>query len=125
MSSSFVAITVDDTLLDDTTMGLLDSVVVENALNLPDAFTASFADPDGSVLGSLSSRLGRPVEISVTQDHSTAPVPIMKGELTSIEVDYDAAHSGSGTRTVVTGLDASYRLQHGRRTRSWRQATAA
>ena len=92
MANSFVNIKIGGALLDETTLGALDSVIVDNAINLPDAFTAAFVDPEGKVLQSLSSRLGSPVEIAVSHEGSSEPETIMKGEVTSIEVDYDAAH---------------------------------
>jgi phage protein D len=123
--TTFVSMKIDGNPLDDKTLGCLDSLVVENAVNLPDSFTASFADPEGEVLRSISGGLGKKVQIAVTHAEEPGPVTILDGELTAVEVDYDAAHSGDGTRTVVRGMDQSHRLQQGRKTKTWNQKTAS
>jgi phage protein D len=119
-----VSINVDGSPLDATAMQGLDSILVENAVNLPDSFTVSFFDPDRDVLGILSGKLGTSFRIEVGVGDAP-PVPIMDGELTALEVDYDAAHSDDGTRTIARGMDKSYRLHHGRKTRTWNQQTAS
>lgn len=123
--TSFVSITIDGAPLADTSLGNLDSVVVEKALNLPDAFTASFVDPDGGILSDVAGKLGKSLQIAVSHTDESGAVTIMDGELTALEVDYDAASSGNGTRTIVRGMDKSYRLQHGRKTKTWNQRTAS
>src|ERR1700730_12926894 len=80
------------------------SLVVDNAVNLPDSFTATYFDPDGDVLGTLGKHLGDSVRIEVGIDHSNM-VTLFDGEMTAVEVDYDAAHSGEGTRTIARGMD--------------------
>lgn len=118
---AFVTIELAGAPLPDATMGCLEAVVVENALNLPDAFTASFIDPDGSFVPVFASKLGNPVKISVTHEDEPGPVTIMEGELTAVEVDLDP----DGTRTITRGMAVSYRLQGGRKTKAWPNATAS
>jgi phage protein D len=121
----FPTIKIDGIALDDETLGRLDSVIVENAINLPDSFTASFVDEGGEILRSISGKVGHRVQIVVTHGDEPGPVTILNGELTAVEVDYDAAHSGDGTRTIARGMDKSYRLQQGRKTKTWNQQTAS
>lgn len=123
--TSFVTMKIDGSPLDEKSIGNLDSILVENALNLPDAFIASFVDPHGEILSAISGKLGKSVQISVTHEHESGAVAIMDGELTAIEVDYDAAASGDGTRTVARGMDKAYRLQSGQKTKTWKQKTAS
>jgi phage protein D len=123
--STFVSVKIAGSPLDEKTLGCLDSLVVENAINLPDSFTASFADPEGEVLRAISGELGKKVQIAVTHADEPGPVTILDGELTAVDVDYDAAHSGDGTRTVARGMDQSHRLHQGRKTKTWNQKTAS
>ena len=45
--------------------------------------------------------------------------------MTAVEVDYDAADSGQGTATIARGMDKTYHLHHGRKTKTWKQETAS
>ena len=75
----------------------LESLVVDNAVNLPDSFVATYVDPEGEVLKEFSGYLGSSIRIEIGIDNGTQ-VALFDGEMTAIEVDYDAGHSGQGTR---------------------------
>ncbi|MGI8683979.1 MAG: VgrG-related protein [Acidimicrobiales bacterium] len=118
---AFAKIEINGTPLPDETMGYLDAVVVENSLNLPDTFSARFVDQEGALIPTFARSLGAPVTISVMHEGESAPVKIMQGELTAVEVEFDE----TGTRTIARGMDVAYRLQGARKTKAWPQATAS
>lgn len=118
---AFVTIEVGGSALPGDVMASLDTVLVENALNLPDTFVASFVDPKGSLVERFAAHFGEPVRISVTHANEPGAVAIMQGELTAVEVDFDP----TGTKTVARGMDPSYRLQAGRKTKAWPNVTAS
>lgn len=95
--------------------GQLESVVVVDRLAMPDMFTLVFRDPERDVLGRAGIDIGKPVVISATSLTGDAPEPLIDGEITSIETDYDTM----GARAVARGYDRSHRLAAGRKTKTY------
>jgi phage protein D len=93
----------------------IESVLVVDRLAMPDMFTLVFRDPDRDILGKAGLEIGKKVTISVTSMASDGPEPLITGEVTSIEADYDTL----GTRAVVRGYDKSHRLAAGRKTKTF------
>ncbi len=52
---------------------------------------------------------------------STAPEPLIQGEVTALEAEFDS----TGTYTVIRGYDQAHRLFRGRRTETYTQSTAS
>lgn len=93
----------------------LESALVVDRLTMPDMFTLVFRDPGRDVLGRAGLEVGRKVRISTTALTGDSPEPLITGEVTSIEADYDSL----GTRAVVRGYDKSHRLAAGRKTTTY------
>ena len=94
--------------------GQLESVIVVDRLAMPDTFSLGFRDPGRDILERAGLEIGAKVKIS-TGLRDKAPEPLIDGEVTSIEADYD----GLGARAVVRGYDLSHRLNAGRKTQTF------
>jgi phage protein D len=92
--------------------GQLESASVDDRLQLPDMFVLQFRDPKRDVLERAGIEIGTKVAISTMSVRGDTPESLVKGEVTSIEVDYDSV----GSITVVRGYDLSHRLNAGRMT---------
>ena len=106
---------IDGVSLSADVEGQLESVVVVDRLAMPDMFTLVFRDPERDVLGRAGIDIGKPVVISATSLTGDAPEPLIDGEITSIETDYDTM----GARAVARGYDRSHRLAAGRKTKTY------
>jgi hypothetical protein len=84
-------------------------------LTMPDTFTLVFRDPDRDILGKAGLEIGKKVKISTASTTGDDPEPLITGEVTSIEAEYDTL----GTRAVVRGYDKSHRLAAGRKTATY------
>jgi phage protein D len=100
---------------------LLTFAYVDDSLNLPDLFVLRFRDPDRVVLSKTGIAIGTAVRVSVLTGDEQAPALLVAGEVTSLEVDFDA----TGTFTVVRGYDHAHRLFRGRGTHAYTQVTAS
>src|SRR6266487_1780216 len=96
---------------------LLEQVVVDDHLHLPDMFLLAFRDPQTQVLKQAHIRIGSRLKVSVPAPAggSGAPEVLIDGEVTALEAEYDA----HGSRAVVRGYDASHRLHRGRVTQTY------
>jgi phage protein D len=112
-------IQVDGAKLEPAIEGQLESVLVVDRLAMPDTFTLVFRDPERDVLSRAKLKIGTSVIISTTSVASDSPEPLIDGEVTSIEADYDTL----GTRAVVRGYDFSHRLTAGRKTKTYENVT--
>lgn len=96
-------------------------VVVDHDVRLPAMFALTFRDPHGSdgsrIVEQLGVALGDEAIVSVAQ--STATTQLVRGEVTSLEVEIEA----TGSYVVVRGYDKAHRLHRGRKARSWTQQT--
>ncbi len=93
----------------------LESVLVLDRMAMPDMFTLVFRDPGRDIVSRAGIEIGRSVTISTTSVSADEPEPLIKGEITSIETEYDSL----GTRAVVRGYDRSHRLAAGRKTATY------
>ena len=103
---------IDGTELAADVESQLESALVVDRLAMPDMFTLVFRDPNRDILGRAGLEIGKKVKISTTSLTADSPEPLITGEVTSIEAEYDTL----GTRAVVRGYDKSHRLAAGRRT---------
>jgi phage protein D len=97
----------------------LDSVLVVDRLAMPDTFTIVFRDPSRDILGKAGLEIGKKIEIKTNSTASKSPESLIKGEVTSLETEYDSL----GTRAVVRGYDLSHRLAAGRKTATYQNVT--
>lgn len=114
-------VAVDDNPLPDHIAVLLTQGVVDDSRILPDLFELRFRDSDHAVLEEARITIGSPVTLSVASNENTTPVALLAGEVTALEKEFD----GTGTFTVVRGLDKSHRLTRGRRVASYCQMTVS
>jgi phage protein D len=95
--------------------------VVDDSRVLPDLFELRFRDSGNAVLDKAGITIGKPVTLSVASNESSSPVPLLAAEVTALEKEFD----GTGTFTVVRGLDKSHRLTRGRRVASYVNMTVS
>ncbi|GAB2870031.1 VgrG-related protein [Streptomyces mayteni] len=96
-------------------------VSVDQGMGVPAAFQLTFRDQQRTLLGLLGVKFGDPVRISpVAAGRGTAD-PLLTGEVTGLEVDYD----GTGTFAVVRGYDSGFRLMRQRRVVAYRNQRAS
>ena len=116
-------ITIAGTELATTEQALLESLVVDDHLHLPDTLTIVMRDPTRDALDKAQVRIGAPVEVTVvsTGRGESAGAALFKGEITGIEASYDA----TGQRVMVRAYDESHRLHRGRWTQAYLETTDA
>lgn len=124
MSSAFAAaptITVDGMPLGWDMAPLIERVVVDDHLHLPDMFAITFRDADREVLGRTRISIGSIIRISGTALGQSMETLLINGEVTALEGEYER----DGARLVVRGYDQSHRLVAGVRTETYRDVTDA
>ncbi|SCD47368.1 VgrG-related protein [Streptomyces sp. DvalAA-19] len=94
---------------------------VDDSRTLPDLFLLRFRDPDRVLLEQAGLKIGTEARLLARAGGSTAPVPLLEGVVTALEVELDE----TGTFTVVRGFDESHRLFRGRRVASYQNMTLA
>ena len=98
---------------------LLERVVVDDHLFLPDMFTLRFRDPNRSVLDKGGFKIGAKVKLAAKPLERDVPDQLLTGEITGVDGDWDA----TGSHVVVRGYDLSHRLNRGRITDVYRNVT--
>jgi phage protein D len=112
---------IDGTALPDDISPLLTAALVDDSQHYPDLFELRFRDPSHLVLQKTGAKVGSTVKITVSTTTSQTPVPLMTGEITALQSEFDTG----GTFVVLRGYDAAHRLFRGRRTEAYTQMTAS
>ena len=112
---STAVVKVDGSDLDPVAKASMESALVVDRLAMPDMFTLVFRDPDRDILGKAKLEIGKAIEIAATSQSDDAEATLIKGEVTSVEADYDTL----GARAIVRGYDKSHRLAAGRKTKTY------
>ncbi|NEB05166.1 VgrG-related protein [Streptomyces sp. SID13726] len=99
---------------------LVDSYV-DQGVGVPAAFRLTFRDPYRLLLGKLNITFGTKVVFAPVADGEGAGDPLLTGEVTGLEADYD----GTGSYTVVRGYDLGHRLLRQRRVAAYRNQSAS
>ncbi|MHC3471805.1 VgrG-related protein [Streptomyces sp. 7R007] len=94
---------------------------VDQGVGVPAAFRLTFRDPYRHILGKLGVKFGTKVSIAPVSDGKGAADPLLTGEVTGLEADYD----GTGTFTVIRGYDFGHRLLRQRRVAAYRNQSAS
>jgi len=110
---------IDGSPLPEALHPVLESVVVDDHLHLPATFQLTFRDQDLQVLATAGIKIGSLIVISGSALGEARPKPLVTGEVTGLEAEYDAM----GGRAVVRGYDPSHRLHRGRHTATYRNVT--
>ncbi|MFE4513871.1 VgrG-related protein [Kitasatospora sp. NPDC056783] len=116
-----LAVTLDGRPLPPGVAALLVEGWVDASVNVPAAFQLVFQDPNHRVLAALGVRIGSRAVLRGLADGVGGERPLLTGEVTALETDFD----GGGSFTVVRGLDFGHRLLRGRRVAAYRQMTAS
>ncbi|MET0863304.1 MAG: VgrG-related protein [Nakamurella sp.] len=119
-SSAFV-VEINGSAMPADAKALLVSAHVDDSLRLPDTFVLRFRDSERIVIAKSGAKIGGKVKVAVASDASTSPEPLIEGEITALEAEYDS----TGTYTVIRGYDQAHRLFRGRRTETYVQSTAS
>jgi phage protein D/phage baseplate assembly protein gpV len=112
---------IDGNPLADDLAPLLVSAYVDDSQQLPDTFVLRFRDPNRMVLTKSAAKVGSLIKVSVQVAGAPQPEPLISGEVTALEAEYDTG----GTFTVIRGYDQTHRFFRGRRTASYQQMTAS
>jgi phage protein D len=94
---------------------------VDQGVGVPAAFRLTFRDPYRLLLGKLNITFGTKVVFSPVADGEGVGDPLLTGEVTGLEADYD----GTGSYTVVRGYDLGHRLLRQRRVAACRNQSAS
>jgi phage protein D len=105
---------IDGTALPSEVELLLDEVVVDHSLHLPDMFSIRLRDRDGQVLQHAGAEIGKKVTISASS--ASGDVALIDGEITGMEANYESA---GGALITIRGYDSSHRLHRGRTTATY------
>ncbi len=120
-TSSTFLVEIEGAPLPADAKALLISAHVDDSLLLPDTFVLRFRDTGHIVIPKSGARIGSKVKVSVATDSSAAPEPLIQGEVTALEAEFDS----TGTYTIIRGFDQAHRLFRGRRTETYTQCTAS
>ena len=120
VSNGFV-ITIDGSPLAADIEQLLVEAYVDDNRNLPDMFVLRFRDANRLVLSKAAVKIGSRIKVAVTSTDTQSPEPLISGEVTALEADFDA----TGTYTLIRGYDLSHRLFRGRHAETYTQVTAS
>ncbi len=108
-------IEIDGSPVDASVEPLIEEVVVDNHVLLPDTFQITLHDLTLDVMDKMRLKIGAKVEIKGTALGSQEPESLVTGEVTSLGGEY---HAG-GSRLVVRGYDLSHRLHRGRQSATY------
>ncbi|MEE8337365.1 MAG: VgrG-related protein, partial [Dehalococcoidia bacterium] len=96
--------------LSATDLARVTRVEVESNIHLPDTATIEFLDSDYALIEDRAWVIGKPLKVLMGDSDEMAA--IFEGEITSVEVSYDALGLGGVT---IRGYDKSHRLHRGRK----------
>ncbi|RMB80177.1 VgrG-related protein [Streptomyces shenzhenensis] len=119
--SNIIRVTIDSNEIPAKYIKLLVGGWVDLGAGVPGEFRLTFRDPKRNVLGKLNVRFGSKVVIAPVADGKGAGSPLLTGEVTGMEIDYD----GTGTFAVIRGYDPGHRLMRVRRVAAYRNQTAS
>ncbi len=118
-TSTQCEILVMDAPLDPIVNSLLVSAEVDSTMFVPSQIRLVFRGIPDEVLLAGGLQLATPITLTVSDDG--APIPLLTGEVTAVEVEY--AHGE--TLTIVRGMDRSHRLMRGTQTMAYPEMTAS
>ena len=98
---------------------LVEALVVEDDLRLPDMVVLRLRDPGRDALERAGIRIGSELRVRASAAGERDLQELIVAEVTGLGADFD----GQGSRVVVRGYDRSHRLTRGVRTESYRNVT--
>lgn len=118
-TSTQCTILVDGTPLSPLVVGTLVACEVDSTMFVPSQFRIAFRAVPDEVL--IPGGLQLAAMVTVTVSDAGAPIPLMSGEVTAVEVE----HSDGETLTIVRGMDRSHRLMRGTKTQAYPEMTSS
>ncbi|WP_413758030.1 VgrG-related protein [Streptomyces sp. MMBL 11-3] len=118
--SNIIDVTIDSKKIPVDYIHLLVAGWVDLGAGVPGEFRLTFRDPHREVLKKLNIRFGSKVVIAPVSNGKGAATPLLTGEVTGMEADYD----GTGTFAVVRGYDPGHRLMRVRRVAAYTNQSA-
>jgi phage protein D/phage baseplate assembly protein gpV len=111
-------VTIDGKALDEVLSVLMDRLVVDDHLHLPDSCVITLRDPSRDAVEKSGAKIGAKLEVKVV---AAGRVPaagdaLFVGEITGLEADYDPL----GQRITLRAYDNSHRMHRGRHTEAYR-----
>lgn len=119
--SSIIKVTFDGTAPPSDFAQLLVDGWVDQGVGVPAAFRLTFRDPYRKVIEKLKIDFGTKVVITPVADGKGTGEPLLTGEVTALEADYD----GTGSYTVIRGYDYGHRFLRQRRVAAYTNETAS
>ncbi|MEU9452700.1 VgrG-related protein [Streptomyces sp. NPDC048277] len=121
--SNIIKVTIDGTdLKSDPEWGsALVDAHIDQGVGVPAAFQLTFRDKDRKLFGDLGVKFGSDVVLTPMTDGQDTGGPLLTGEVTAMEAEYD----GTGSYAVIRGYDKGFRLMRQRRVVAYRNQTAA
>ncbi|MFB0631966.1 VgrG-related protein [Streptomyces sp. AB3(2024)] len=119
--SSIMQVRIGSAKLPDDIAPLLVEGWVDQGVGVPAAFRLTFRDPYRLVLGKLDVTFGTRVVLTPIADGQGGGKPLLTGEVTALEADYD----GTGSFTVIRGYDFGHRMMRRRRVVAYRNQKAS
>ncbi|MFJ3913767.1 VgrG-related protein [Streptomyces vinaceus] len=119
--SSIMQVRIGGAKLPDDIAPLLVEGWVDQGVGVPAAFRLTFRDPYRLVLGKLGVAFGTRVVLTPISDGQGGGKPLLTGEVTALEADYD----GTGSFTVIRGYDLGHRMMRRRRVAAYRNQKAS
>jgi phage protein D len=119
--SNILRVTIAGRKLTPTLARLLVAGWVDLGAGVPGAFQLTFRDQGKQVIALSGAKIGAPVVVAPVADGQGAAFPLLTGEVTGLETDYD----GTGTFTVVRGYDLGHRMMRQHRVAAYRNMTAS
>ncbi|MFJ5102307.1 VgrG-related protein [Streptomyces sp. NPDC088554] len=90
-------------------------------VGVPAAFQLTFRDPKRLLLSDARIKIGTEIVLAPVSAGEGAQSPLLTGEVTGVEMEYDP----TGTLSVVRGYDLGHRLLRRRRVTGYRSMTAS
>lgn len=119
--SSVLNVTIGESELPPDVALMLVDGWVDQGVGVPAAFRLTFRDPYHQLLGILKVKFGTKVVITPVADGKGTGDPLLTGEVTALEADYD----GTGSFTVIRGYDYGHRFLRQRRVAAYTNETAS
>lgn len=112
-------LTIDGTALRDDLATLIEEIVVDTSLHLPDMVEVRLRDEKHDVLKRMGVQIGSTLTVTATKIGDGSQTELIAADVTALESDCGL----SGSRAILRGYDPSHRLSRGRRTASYNDVT--
>ncbi|QXJ21400.1 VgrG-related protein [Actinomadura graeca] len=119
--TSQLKVRIDGRVLPVTVTKRLIEAWVDTSVNVPASFQLTFRDPSRRLLAAMRVKIGSKVVLHAQVIGKDGGKPLLTGEVTALEADFD----GTGKYSVVRGHDPGHRLLRNRRVKGYQQMTAS